>query len=89
MRKLDSINNLGALYKAQGRFSDAKSMYDRALEGYEKVLGPEHTSTLNTVYNLSVLYVEQSRLSDAEAMPRLPLAVTFGVFLTTHTRVTK
>jgi hypothetical protein len=27
-------------------------MYNRALAGYEKALGPEHTSTLDTVNNL-------------------------------------
>ena len=43
-------------------------MYERALRGYEKALGPEHTSTLSTVNNLGILYVDQGRLSDAEAM---------------------
>ena len=34
-------------------------MYQRALQGYEKVWGPEHTSTLNTAIHLGVIYSEQ------------------------------
>lgn len=43
-------------------------MYQRALEGYEKALGPNHTSTLNAVGNLGRLYRTQSRLKEAEVM---------------------
>jgi tetratricopeptide (TPR) repeat protein len=49
-------------------------MYNRALAGYEKVWGPEHTSTLNTVNNLGILYVDQGRHSDAEMMYNRALA---------------
>ena len=38
-------------------------MYRRALDGYEKALGPDHTSTLDTVNNLGNLY---SRSGPAE-----------------------
>ena len=38
--------------------AEAEQMYQRALEGYEKAWGPEHTSTLDTVNNLGVLYAE-------------------------------
>ncbi|KAK3935443.1 hypothetical protein QBC46DRAFT_271821, partial [Diplogelasinospora grovesii] len=50
------------------RLSDAEAIYERALRGKEKALGPEHTSTLDTVNNLSSLYADQGRLSDAEAI---------------------
>ncbi|KAK3950425.1 hypothetical protein QBC32DRAFT_264587 [Pseudoneurospora amorphoporcata] len=43
-------------------------MYQRALEGKEKALGPDHTSTLDTVYNLGILYQTQGRLKEAEVM---------------------
>jgi hypothetical protein len=36
----------------QGRLKDAEMMYNRALAGYEKAWGPEHTSTLDIVNNL-------------------------------------
>jgi len=31
-------------------------MYDRALAGKEKALGPDHTSTLDTFNNIVLLY---------------------------------
>jgi hypothetical protein len=43
-------------------------MYMRALAGYEKALGPEHSSTLNTVNNLGLLYRDQGKLEAAEQM---------------------
>ncbi|KJZ70113.1 hypothetical protein HIM_10483 [Hirsutella minnesotensis 3608] len=43
-------------------------MYKRALEGYEKALGQDHTSTLDTVNNLGLLYANQGKLPEAEAM---------------------
>ncbi|OXV05561.1 hypothetical protein Egran_06671, partial [Elaphomyces granulatus] len=44
-------------------------MYQRrALQGYEKALGPGHTSTLCTVNNLGALYADQSKLDEAEKM---------------------
>ncbi|SLM38793.1 tpr repeat protein, partial [Lasallia pustulata] len=30
--------------------AEAEAMFRRALEGYEKAWGPEHTSTLDTVH---------------------------------------
>jgi Tetratricopeptide repeat len=46
---LDTVNNLGTLYKDQGRLAEAEQMYVRALQGKEKALGGEHTLTLETV----------------------------------------
>ena len=43
-------------------------MYQRALTGYEKALGRDHTSTLETVNNLGVLYGQQGKLAEAESM---------------------
>ena len=43
-------------------------MYKRALEGYEKALGRDHTSTLITVNDLGNLYSNQGKLAEAEAM---------------------
>jgi len=43
-------------------------MYQRALQGYEKALGPDHTSTLNVVNNLGLLYADQGKLDEAEKM---------------------
>ncbi|KAJ3575070.1 hypothetical protein NPX13_g4158 [Xylaria arbuscula] len=60
--------NLGILYSNQGKLKEAEEMYQRALQGYEKALGPDHTSTLNTVNNLGLLYSNQGKLKEAEEM---------------------
>src|SRR5580700_4605499 len=43
-------------------------MYLRALQGKEKALEAEHTSTLDTVNNLGNLYNNQGKMAEAEAM---------------------
>ncbi|KAK3933659.1 hypothetical protein QBC46DRAFT_275340, partial [Diplogelasinospora grovesii] len=65
---INAMHMLGALYKNQGRLTEAESMYQRALEGKEKALGRDHTSTLSTVNNLGALYNNQGRLTEAESM---------------------
>ncbi|CAH0017225.1 unnamed protein product, partial [Clonostachys rhizophaga] len=65
---IDSVHCLGVLYRDQGKFSEAEAMYNRALEGKEKVLGRDHASTLETVNNLGVLYKDQGKLNEAEVM---------------------
>src|SRR5438477_238119 len=65
---LGAMHGLGMLYADQGKLGEAEKMYQRALEGYEKALGPEHTSTLDTVNNLGLLYKSQGKLDEAEKM---------------------
>jgi Tfp pilus assembly protein PilF len=43
-------------------------MFQRALSGREKTLGPDHTSTLDIVNNLGLLYSDQGKLDEAEQM---------------------
>jgi tetratricopeptide (TPR) repeat protein len=53
---INTVRNLGNLYRNQGKLVEAEKMYQRALQGYEKALGADHTSTLDTVSNLGNLY---------------------------------
>src|SRR5436189_3581287 len=52
---LDTVNNLGNLYRDQGKLAEAEQMYVRALAGKERTLRPDDTSTLDTVNNLGPL----------------------------------
>ncbi|KAH6725029.1 hypothetical protein BKA61DRAFT_665703 [Leptodontidium sp. MPI-SDFR-AT-0119] len=63
-----AFHNLGDLFTNQGKLAEAEKMYVRALQGCEEVLGPDHTSTLDTVNNLGLLYVDQGKLAEAEKM---------------------
>ncbi|CAG8115642.1 unnamed protein product [Penicillium nalgiovense] len=71
---LDTVNNLGVLYVAQGKLDQAEQMYQWALAGREKALGADHTSTFNTINNLGILYVAQGKLDQAEQMYQRALA---------------
>jgi tetratricopeptide (TPR) repeat protein len=63
-----ALYNLGILYADQGKLDEAEEMYQRALQGYEKAWGPDHTSTLKTVNNLGNLYNSRGKLDEAEEM---------------------
>ncbi|KAH8767807.1 kinesin light chain [Hyaloscypha sp. PMI_1271] len=60
--------NLGLLYSSQGKLAEAEQMYQRALQGEEETLGPEHISTLKTVNSLGNLYTAQGKHAKAEQM---------------------
>jgi tetratricopeptide (TPR) repeat protein len=63
-----AVHNFGTLYRDQSRLNEAEEMYERALQGREKALGPNHMSTLHTVNSLGILYRGQGRLDKAEEM---------------------
>ena len=48
--------------------NEAEEIYLRALTGYEKAWGSDHTSTLSTVNNLGKLYINQGKMNEAEEM---------------------
>ena len=67
-KMLYALHRIGMLLSDQGKLEKAEKMYQRALEGYEKAWGPDHTSTLSTVNNLGNLYANQGKLAEAEKM---------------------
>lgn len=80
-------NKLGLLYANQDKLVEAEQMYQRALQGTEKVFGPEHTSTLDIVNNLGNLYMDQDKLVEAEQMFQRALQgykKAFGINFESH-----
>jgi tetratricopeptide (TPR) repeat protein len=59
--------SLADLYSDWGHLDEAEKMCQRTLQEY-KVLGPEHTSTLETVNNLGVLYKDRGKMDETEKM---------------------
>ena len=49
------LHQFAYLYQQNDMNAEAEEMYVRALDGYEKAWGPDHTSTLATVNNLGNL----------------------------------
>ena len=68
--ELDDSWSMGILYEDQGKHAEAEKTYQRALDGYEKVWGPDYTSTLDTFSNLGNLYTSQGKHAEAEKMYR-------------------
>jgi tetratricopeptide (TPR) repeat protein len=65
---LVATHRLGNLYVHQGQLREAEQIYQLTLKGREEVLGPDHTSTLDTVHNIGGLYVLQGKMREAEDM---------------------
>ena len=53
-----SLNNLAALYRAQGRYAEAEPLHQRALAIREKALGPEHPDVARSLKYCNDLYVK-------------------------------
>jgi tetratricopeptide (TPR) repeat protein len=68
MTMMGAVHGLGLLYADQGKLGKAEGMYERALQAYEKAIGRDHTSTLDTVGNLGNLYKDQGKLDKADGI---------------------
>jgi hypothetical protein len=70
-RLQDKLNETGVIAKLlylQVQHAAGELMYQRALAGCERALGPDHTSTLNTVHSLGNLYADQGKLGESEQL---------------------
>ena len=70
-----TLNNLGGLYRAQGKYDEAEPLYRRALEIREKVLGPDHPYVATTLNNLGLLLAAQGKYDEAEPLYRRSLEI--------------
>jgi tetratricopeptide (TPR) repeat protein len=70
---LDTVNNLGLLYKNQGKLDETEEIYMGALKRTGKVLGVEYTSILRIINNLGLLHKDQGKLNETEKIYILTL----------------
>jgi tetratricopeptide (TPR) repeat protein len=68
-----SLNNLAALYRSQGRYSDAEPLCRDALEMSKRLLGDEHPAVATSLNNLALLYAAQEQFE--KAVPLLEQAL--------------
>src|SRR5262245_56195107 len=71
-----SLNNLSALYLAQGRYPEAEPLCKRAVEMIEIALGPEDPEVANNLNTLAALYLRQGRYTDAGLSFKRALAIS-------------
>ncbi len=69
------LNNLAALYEAQGEYGKAEPLYKRSLAIVEKTLGPEHPHLATVLNNLALVYQAQGRYAKAEPLYKRSLAI--------------
>ncbi len=60
-----SLNNLAALYNAQGHYAEAEPLYQRALVIFEKALGPNHPNVATSLENYAAVLRKTGRTTEA------------------------
>ncbi len=63
-----SLNNLAELYRVQGRYGEAETLFHRSLAIYGRVLGSEHPDTAARLNNLALLYFAMAKVPAAESL---------------------
>ncbi len=61
------LNNLGLLYKFQGKYETAEELYLRSLSIREKQLGENHPDVALSLNNLGTLYDDQGKYDKSES----------------------
>ncbi len=74
-RLATNLNNLGELYRLQGRYAEAEQHYKWALAVLEKALRPAHPQVATSLNNLAALYHAQGRYAGAEQLYKRSLAI--------------
>jgi tetratricopeptide (TPR) repeat protein len=69
------LNNVALILRKSGRQNAAEPCYLRALEIYEKQLGPDHADVASVLNNLAVYYTNQRRYTEAEKIHLRALAI--------------
>ena len=70
-----SLNNLAELYRFQGRYKEAESLYLQVLELCQRLLGDNHPFVAASFNNLALLYRFQGRYEEAESIQLQALAL--------------
>ena len=56
------------LFQLQGKLAEATAMYERALRGRERTLGPHHKDTLDTLAGLAMALRLQGKPEEAKVL---------------------
>lgn len=75
LRLAATLNNLGVLYYAEGKYTKAEPLHRRALAIREQALGPTHPDVAQTLNNLAGVYGAEGRLAEAETLYRRCLSI--------------
>ena len=62
------VAGVGLVDSSSSKLEDAKKLYERALSGQERLLGPNHADTLMTINNLAGFLKDQGKLEEAKKL---------------------
>lgn len=79
-----TLNNLGAIYHAQGKYGMAEEAYNRALAIKEKLFGAEHTEVAVCLQNLAAVFSARGMLDKASPLYEKALAIKESAFGEMH-----
>jgi len=64
----DSYNNIGNVYRSQGKGEEALDQYTKALEIKIRVYGQDHPHVANTKYGMGQVYAERNEMDMARKL---------------------
>jgi tetratricopeptide (TPR) repeat protein len=70
-----TLNDLGLVCRAEGKFDLAEPLYQRSLAIARKAVGPEHPAFAASLNNLAVLYKAEGKYAEAEVLYKQALAI--------------
>jgi tetratricopeptide (TPR) repeat protein len=70
-----ALNNLAEVYRAQGQYTQAEPLLQRALTISEQALGPQHPQVAMGLNNLAGLYQAQGRYAEASSLYQRALTI--------------
>ncbi|CAN0367181.1 unnamed protein product [Ectocarpus sp. 6 AP-2014] len=76
--------SVGFLFKIQGKYAEAETLYERSRAIQEKVLGPEHPDVATSLNNRALLLQSQGRYEEAEPLYERSQAIREKVLGTEH-----
>ena len=79
-----SLNNLAGLLQAEGNYTAAKPLYERALAIRERVLGPNHPTTATSLNNLAGLLQAEGDYAAAKPLYERALVIDESVYGVGH-----
>jgi tetratricopeptide (TPR) repeat protein len=82
-----SLNNLGNLYRDQGKYGEAEDLLKRALAIREKALSPSHPFVAGFLTNLANVFRDPGKYGEAEELYKRALVIREQALGASHPEV--
>jgi tetratricopeptide (TPR) repeat protein len=83
------LNGLANLYRDQGKYEQAQSLYQRAFTIRQHRLGPEHPNTAESLHDMACFYHVQGQTAEALSLYQQALVLRERVLGPNHPETVK